>query len=77
MIIISDAKNSCLVDKFAVDVRLISNGLQVTNLTTWMLALDESTSLLELNDSLAGRLFLAEDKKMDMTNTVGILSVVK
>ena len=65
------------MDKFAVDVRSVSDGLQVTDLTTWMIALDESTSMLELNDSLAGRLYLAEDKKVDMETTVGILSVVK
>ena len=65
------------MDKFAVDVRSVSDGLQVTDLATWMIALDESTSMLELNDSLAGRLYLAEDKKVDMETTVGILSVVK
>ena len=69
--------NSCLVDKFAVDVRSVDAGLQVTPLTTWMIALDESTSLLEVNDSLAGRLFLADDHKINMDDNVGILSVVK
>ena len=72
-----NTKNSCLADKFSVDVRMISAGLQVTPLTNWMLLLDESTSMLELNDSLAGRLYLAEDQKVDMEENVGILSIVK
>ena len=60
-----------------MDVRSIDAGLQVTPMTTWMIALDESTSLLEVNDSLAGRLFLADDHKINMDDNVAILSVVK
>ena len=72
-----NTKNSCLADKFSVEIRAVSAGLQVKPLTTWMIALDASTSMLELHDSLAGRLFLAEDHKVDMDKNVGILSIVK
>ena len=65
------------MDKFVVEVRTVGAGLKVEPVTSWMMALDESTSMVELQDALAGRLYLSEDQFTDMSNQVAVLSIVK